>query len=198
MVDVAVTHDRHSFEPSMRMLRKSRHNAAVVHAPAVLALKVLSDVATSKRGGGSEVFVALRIVIVVVHAEQEGIGGFPGDAERSCAFDNAIAHGKSNRRISHPSEPVPVNHNSRSSLTAAPSPSVKISPFKFRSPRTTWTQALRPRINIRLMYSPGARSVTESRASWLMTVADCLSPACGPASKRKRPRFSSGPKAICW
>src|SRR2546422_7385476 len=172
MIDVAVTHDRHSFEPSMRMLRKSRNNAAVVHAPAILALEVLSNVATLKRGGWSEVFVALRIVIIVVHTEQEWIGGFPGDTQRSCAYDDAIVHGKSNRRISQPSEPVPVNHNSRSSLTAAPSPSFKISPFKFRSPRTTWTQAFRPRINMRLINSPGARSVTHSRASWLMTAAD--------------------------
>src|SRR2546426_9595576 len=98
MIDVAVTHDRHSFEPAMWMLRESRHNAAVIHAPAILALEVLSDVASLKRGRRSEVIVALWIVIVVIHAEQERIGGFPGHTQRPCANDDAVVHGNSPRK----------------------------------------------------------------------------------------------------
>ena len=57
---------------------KARHHVAVVHAPAVLALEVLADVAAGERGRGPEPLVAAGIGVVVVHAEQERIRGFPG------------------------------------------------------------------------------------------------------------------------
>jgi hypothetical protein len=44
MVDVALAHDRDGLESAVRMLRKPGHDVAVVHAPAVLALEVLTDV----------------------------------------------------------------------------------------------------------------------------------------------------------
>src|SRR5262245_5105247 len=54
MIDVATTQDRDGLEASMRMLRKSRHGLAVIHAPAIFSLEVLADVATFERCGWAE------------------------------------------------------------------------------------------------------------------------------------------------
>src|SRR5262249_45756921 len=98
MIDVSVAHDRDRFESTMRMLRKSRNGAAVIHPPAVLAFKVLSDVSSGERRGGPEPLLAFRIHIVVVHAEEEWVGCFPRDTE-SLDVDNGITHNNLSRLI---------------------------------------------------------------------------------------------------
>ena len=60
----------------------ARHRIAVVHAPAVLAAEVRADLTAFQRRLGRHLAIALRIRVVVVGAEQEGVGGFPGEAER--------------------------------------------------------------------------------------------------------------------
>ena len=50
MIDEALAHHSHRLEATVRMCRKTRHRAAVVHAPAVLAGKVSTDVAASQAG----------------------------------------------------------------------------------------------------------------------------------------------------
>jgi hypothetical protein len=66
----------------MRMLRKARHRLAVIHAPTVFTLEVLSQAATGERRVRAEHLVAGGIRVHVMHAEEKRIGGNPGEAER--------------------------------------------------------------------------------------------------------------------
>ena len=51
VIDEAAAHDGHGLEAAVRVLRKAGHDVAVVHAPAVLAVEVLADVAARERRG---------------------------------------------------------------------------------------------------------------------------------------------------
>src|SRR6266850_2547373 len=82
VIDISMTHDRDGFEAAMRMLREAWNNAAVIHTPAVLAFEILPDVASRERRRGPHVLITSGISIVVIHAEQEWIGGLPGQAQR--------------------------------------------------------------------------------------------------------------------
>src|SRR2546421_5971974 len=88
MIDESVPHDRDRLKPAMGVLRKSRHDTAVIHPPAVLALEVLSDISSCERCRGSELFVAPGISVVVVHAEQKRIRCLPWHAQRPHAQNN--------------------------------------------------------------------------------------------------------------
>jgi hypothetical protein len=61
----------------MRMLREPRHDVAVVHPPAVRTGEILPDVVPLERGVGAEPRVPLRVVVDMVHAEQERIERLP-------------------------------------------------------------------------------------------------------------------------
>src|SRR5262245_35454575 len=77
----------------MRMLRKAGHDIAVIHTPAVLARKVLADVAALERCGGTEAIVAARILIDVMDADEERVLRLPWERERRDADDRIRAHG---------------------------------------------------------------------------------------------------------
>jgi hypothetical protein len=94
MVDQPLADDGHGLEAPVRVLGKARHRGAVVQAPAVLAAEVLPDVPPGQRGGRAHLRIALRVGIVVVGAEQEGVGGFPRKTQGLDADDGVgIGHG---------------------------------------------------------------------------------------------------------
>jgi hypothetical protein len=94
VVDQPLADDGHGLEAPVRVLGKARHRGAVVQAPAVLAAEVLSDVAAGQRGGRAHLRIAQRIGIVVVGAEQEGVGCLPRKTQRLDADDGVgIGHG---------------------------------------------------------------------------------------------------------
>ena len=72
----------HGFKAAVRMGGKTRHRAAVVHAPAVLAAEVLAHVAPRQRCGRTHLRIGFGVGVVVVHAKQEWVDGFPRKAER--------------------------------------------------------------------------------------------------------------------
>ena len=81
VIDETLAHDRHGLEAAMRMLRESGHHVAVVHAEAVLHGEVHADFTTRERHGRSELVVALRIVVVVMRTEEEGVERLPQEPE---------------------------------------------------------------------------------------------------------------------
>ena len=54
----AAAHDGDGLEAAVRVLREAGHDLAVVHAPAVLALEVLAQVAPGQRRGRALALVA--------------------------------------------------------------------------------------------------------------------------------------------
>jgi ABC-type multidrug transport system fused ATPase/permease subunit len=72
----------------VRVLRKARHDVAVVHPPAVFAFEVAADRAAGERGGRPQLLVPRRVGVVVVHAEQERIDRLPRETQRSDLEDN--------------------------------------------------------------------------------------------------------------
>src|SRR5580698_8185012 len=106
MVNMASTDHGNGLEAAMRMLGKSRHRRAVIHVPAILAVKVLTDVTTRQRAGGAQLRVTLGIAILMPHAGEERIRGRPRKAEGSNTSDHAVG------RVGHPlmvrhASPVP-------------------------------------------------------------------------------------------
>ena len=95
MVDTPLAHHGHGFKTPVRVAGKTRHRVAVVHAPAVLAAEVRTQLAARQQGFvHGHVAVALRVGVVVVRAEQEGVGRRPRKTERLGAEDNrAGGHG---------------------------------------------------------------------------------------------------------
>ncbi len=81
VIDDAVANQRDRLEAPMRMARKARHRVAVIHAPAILALEVLADIAARERGGRTLLGIASRVGVLVIDTEQEGVRGFPRKAE---------------------------------------------------------------------------------------------------------------------
>jgi hypothetical protein len=81
VIDEPAARDGHGLEAPVRVLRKSRYNIAVIHRPAVFAREVLADVSARERRRRPERVVALWVGVVVVHAEQERVGGDPDEIE---------------------------------------------------------------------------------------------------------------------
>jgi hypothetical protein len=77
VVDEPLAHDGHGLEAPVRVLREARHHVAVVHVPAVAVGEIAADVAAREGGRGPERLVARGVRVVVVHAEQEGVGRAP-------------------------------------------------------------------------------------------------------------------------
>jgi hypothetical protein len=75
------------------MLREARNGVAVIHAPAVLTREILPHVAPLERSRGAERFVAARVVIDVMDADEERVLRLPGKRERSRGKDRVLAHG---------------------------------------------------------------------------------------------------------
>src|SRR5262249_4962018 len=68
------------------------------HAPTVDAGEVGAEVAAFERGLRTEVVVAGRVVVEVVHAEEEGIEHRPLEPERERLLDQVISHACTVRR----------------------------------------------------------------------------------------------------
>src|SRR6185436_11024502 len=81
VIDVAAPNDGDRFETAVRVLRKARHDLTVVHTPAVGAGEVLPEIATGEGGCGAHALVARGVSVVVMDAEEEGVGGLPLEAE---------------------------------------------------------------------------------------------------------------------
>ena len=76
--------ERDRFESTVRVLRKSGHGRAVIHPPAVDPGEVIADLAPGERAPpGPCRSLPGGIVVDVVDAEQERIGGRPLKAERN-------------------------------------------------------------------------------------------------------------------
>src|SRR5947209_20203042 len=74
------------------MLREARHDMTVVHAPPVGSGEVHAEVTRRQRRLRSEVLVALRVLVEVVHAEQERVDRRPLEPERR-DLQHGIGHG---------------------------------------------------------------------------------------------------------
>ena len=81
VVDVALPGEGHRLEAPVGVLGEPRDRAAVVHAPAVGAREVHADVAGLQRGCRAHVLVGRGVVVEVVDAEEERVGGGPLEAE---------------------------------------------------------------------------------------------------------------------
>ena len=92
MVDVTAAHDGHGLEAAVRMLRKARDDAPVVHAPAVLAGEVLAKVAPGELRLRPHPLVARRVGVIVVDAEEEWIGRLPGEPEWADLQNDVVLH----------------------------------------------------------------------------------------------------------
>ncbi len=82
VVDEALADVGDRLEPPVRVVRKARHLAAVVHPPAVEALEVLAQVPPFQRHRGPRHVVARRVRVVMVHAEEERVGRRPLEPQR--------------------------------------------------------------------------------------------------------------------
>ncbi len=70
-----------SLESAMGMLWEPGYHVSVVHAPPILIREVRTDVSTLKRGNGAEPVIAGRIVVEVMHREDEGVEPVPRETE---------------------------------------------------------------------------------------------------------------------
>src|SRR5215475_5771033 len=121
MIDKPLAHDRHGLEAPVWMLRKSRHDAPVIHAPAFLAFKVLTKMAAGEGSSRPELGVAGRIGIVMVHAKEKRIRRLPGDSKWSDDHDffpinTSRPHGSSTARASKPASRSSRSHVSREKI----------------------------------------------------------------------------------
>jgi hypothetical protein len=91
VIDEATKDDRDRLEPTMRMLWESGHRLAVVHAKAVFDDEVLSELTPGKRDRWPHFFVAGRVCVVVMDAEEEGIDVLPRETERP-GLENDFGH----------------------------------------------------------------------------------------------------------
>lgn len=94
MVDQAFAGDGHRLKAAVRVGREAGDGPAVVHAPAILAGKILPQVTPVQWSGRSHARVTTRVGIVVVHAEQEGVDGLPGEAQALNAENGVGVHGQ--------------------------------------------------------------------------------------------------------
>src|SRR5580658_8315974 len=91
MVDVAPAHNGHGLEAAMGMLRKPRHNVAVVHPPTIPPFEIVPDLVPRERCRGPQTIVPFRTIIGVVNAEKKRVAGLPVCAQR-LDMENRIAH----------------------------------------------------------------------------------------------------------
>jgi hypothetical protein len=75
------------------VLRETGDLLAVVHAPAVFAVEVHAQLATAERRGGSELGIAGRVGVEVVHAEQKRVERRPGRCTERSLAQNRVGHG---------------------------------------------------------------------------------------------------------
>ena len=97
VVDVALPGEGHRLEAPVGVLGEPRDRAAVVHAPAVGAREVHAEVAGLQRGCRAHVLVGRGVVVEVVDAEEERVGGGPLEAE-----GDGLQHG-----VGHEGEATP-------------------------------------------------------------------------------------------
>jgi hypothetical protein len=81
MVDQPLTDVRHGLEATVRMLRKARHDAAVIHAPSIGTGEVHTDIPCLKRGLRTHVLIRNRVAVEMVDAEKERVRGPPLSVE---------------------------------------------------------------------------------------------------------------------
>ncbi len=101
VIDEAAPHDGHRLEAAVGVLREPGHHGAVVHAKPVLDGEVLPEVAPRERRRGAEALVAGRVGVVVVDAEEKGIGRLPGEPERA-NVEHGVVHEPSIARDPRP------------------------------------------------------------------------------------------------
>lgn len=94
VIEQTTPHHSDGLEAAMWMGRKARHLPAVVHAPSVEPLEVVSDTTAVQRGRGPEPAIARWVSVVVMGAEEEGIARIPMQAfEAAHALDRIGAQG---------------------------------------------------------------------------------------------------------
>ena len=92
MIDQPAADDGDGLEAAVGVLREAGDDIPVIHAPAVLAGKVLTQRAPRERGRRPEVLVACRIGVVVVDAKEKRVDAPPREAERP-GFEDGATHG---------------------------------------------------------------------------------------------------------
>ncbi len=80
------------FEAAVGMLGEPGHHAPVIHAPPVLVGEVGAEVATLERGDRAERLIAGRVVVDVVHREDERVDTRPREAQLDDFGDRFHAH----------------------------------------------------------------------------------------------------------
>ena len=103
VVDEPLAHEGHRFEAAVRVLREARHRASVVHPPTVGPGEVHAEVSRLERRRRTHVLVGLRILVQMVHAEEERIDGHPLKAEWD-GLEQGISHVLSVRACPGPRE----------------------------------------------------------------------------------------------
>ena len=91
MIDVPAAHDGYRLEAAVRMLRKSRHNVAMVHAPAVAAFEILPEVAPDEGRCRTQALIAFWVIVDMVNAEEKWILRLPPRLKRH-DVNNRIIH----------------------------------------------------------------------------------------------------------
>jgi hypothetical protein len=104
MVDEALADIRHSFEAPMRVLGEARHDASVVHAPAVGTGEIHPEIARLEWCGRAHVLVGSRVAIQVVDAEEEWVGRAPLPAKGN-SLQNRIIHLREPNDVPRPPGP---------------------------------------------------------------------------------------------
>ncbi len=100
MVDETAPDDGDRLEAAVRVCGESGHRGAVVHVPARRVAEVLAERAVGDVDGGSEIRGPLRVVVDVVHGEQERVQRGPRGAEtKDLCRAGGGAHGASRRKI---------------------------------------------------------------------------------------------------
>ena len=91
MIDVSAAHDCNRLEAAMRMLRKSGHDVAVVHAPAVAAFEILPDVVPRERRSRPEPLIPFGVIVDVMNAKKKRVVGLPARLKGRDVY-NRIVH----------------------------------------------------------------------------------------------------------
>ena len=100
VIDVSLAGEGDGFEATVGVAGEAGHGVAVVHAPAVADFEVHADLAAREQGAvGSHGFGARRVVVEVVHAEEEWVKRLPGEAEGGDGLDDRVTHGTSNEWV---------------------------------------------------------------------------------------------------
>ena len=90
-----LTGDGHGLKTPVRVRREAGNGVTVVHAPAILAGKVLADAPPGQRCRRSHGGIPQRVGIVVVHTKQKRVQGLPRKAQWLQAEDGGCWSGGS-------------------------------------------------------------------------------------------------------